>query len=253
MSTGRFWKPGHGTVQYEGSKAYDLGDLDGSKQDGKRAGKRGKAGKSGKPEKGGKRATAQADGTIRVAGATSRDGLSSRLKGMKFMQKDTESRLGKQATAAAEASADAALSAEAWSLGLPSGPLLASGAAAFRCVADDAATPAVPVAEASTGTASVAAPGRTSYNQFNKALDTLVQERERASKRGREAATMADAAVSDMELAAALGKSSARAKGLSTAERRRRIRAAEAAEEAGRSDRERRKGSGKSKKHRRKE
>jgi hypothetical protein len=27
MATGRFWKPGHGTVEYSGSKRYDLGDL----------------------------------------------------------------------------------------------------------------------------------------------------------------------------------------------------------------------------------
>ena len=246
MSTGRFWKPGHGTVQFEGSKAYDLGDIDDGKP--KQKGR--------KEARGSKRAAAQQDGSIRIAGAGSRDGLSTRLKGMKFMQKDKEARLGKQAAAAAVASTESTLSAGAWSLGLPPGPLVGKGTASFRCVADDHATPsAVAPAKAAPVAAAVAAPGRASFNQFNKALDSLVKERERSNKRGREAASMADAAVSDMELAAVLGRSSAKAKGLSAAERRRRIRAADAASDAGRADKERRKGrgQGKSKKAKRRE
>lgn len=193
---------------------------------------------------------------MRIGSSKEAEGLSSRVKGMKFMQRDTKVQADLDAAAALEASAAAARSSESWSLGLPAGPLVGGASGGLHCIADDHAAPSA----ASAGTAAgkvarddsegvaVAAPGRASYGKFNKSLEALVKERERAEKRQRDTDEMDDVGVSDSEMAAALGHSRAKAKGLSSKARRQRIREADDAVADAASKRKDKKGSGKRRK-----
>lgn len=242
-STGRFWKPGHGTVQFSSSSAYDLAGL-GSGKDKARGGSGNKAG------------AAARGGGLRPGSSKDGEGLSSRVKGMKFMQRDSKVQADLDAAAALEASAAAARSSESWSLGLPAGPLVGGASGGLRCVADDHAAPSVAPASAASGKVlpaagegvAVAAPGRASYGKFNKSLEALVKERERADKRKRDADDMDDVGVSDSEMAAVLGHSRAKAKGLSGKARRQRIREADDAVADASAKRKDRKAAGKRRK-----